>query len=287
MTPSPRRDPWYVRTALVGATFVIVVLLIGVPLVNVFTLALGAGLGGFWRNLTRDPDTLHSVFLTAVVAPVAVALNAAFGVAAAWCIARFEFRGRTLLTTLIDLPFSVSPVVVGLSFILVFGVQSPAGGWLALHGYRVIFAPPGLVLVTMFVTVPFIARELIPVMRAVGPEEEVAARSLGASGWQMFTRVTLPNIRWGLAYGVILANARAMGEFGAIAVVSGRITGQTDTMPLRVEKLIQEYNQPAAYAVASLLSALALATLVLKGVAQARLAESQSDPEAPPAPEPT
>ena len=206
-----------------------------------------------------------------MVAPVAVAMNTAFGVVAAYVIARFRFRGRTLLMSLIDLPFSVSPIVAGLVFVLVFGHQAPVGKWLDAHGYQVIFAPPALVLATAFVTFPFVAREMIPVLEANGPEEELAARSLGASGWQMFTRVTLPNVKWGLLYGVILCNARAMGEFGAIYVVSGRITGRTDTMPLRVEKLFQEYNNPAAMALASLLTMVALVTLLLKVVVERQL----------------
>jgi sulfate transport system permease protein len=191
-------------------------------------------------------------------------------VAAAWCIARFRFPGRTLLTATIDLPFTVSPVVVGLAFVLLFGLQGFLGPWLREHDLRIIFAAPGIILVTCFVTFPFIARELIPVMEAIGPEEDLAAVSLGASGWQMFWRVTLPNVKWGLIYGIILCNARAMGEFGAVYVVSGRITGQTDTMPLRVEKLFQEYNNPGAFALASLLTLLALVTLVIKVAVERR-----------------
>jgi sulfate transport system permease protein len=210
-------------------------------------------------------------------------MNTLFGIAAAYTIARFRFPGRTVLTTLIDLPFSVSPVVAGLAFVLLFGLHAPLGAWLKAHGYQVIFAPPGLVLATAFVTVPFVARELIPVLEAQGSDEEVAARSLGANGWQMFWRVTLPNIRWGLIYGVILCNARALGEFGAIYVVSGRVGGKTDTMPLRVEKLFQEYNQPAAFALASLLTLLALVTLVLKVAVEHRLrAEQRQRPAALP-----
>ncbi len=269
--PRPRTDPLLVKWTLVGLTLGIVGLLVVVPLASVFWQALGGGLGAYWHNLTGDPDTRHAVFLTLVVAPVAVALNTVFGVAAAYTLARFRFPGRTLLTTLIDLPFSVSPVVAGLVFVLLFGLQTPLGGWLKSHGYQVIFAAPGLVLVTVFVTVPFVARELLPVLEAQGPDEEFAARSLGASGWQMFWRVTLPNLRWGLLYGVILCNARAMGEFGAIYVVSGRVGGRTDTMPLRVEKLFQEYNQPAAFALASVLTLLAVGTLVLKVVVVGRL----------------
>jgi len=198
------------------------------------------------------------------VAPVAVVLNVVFGVAAAWAIARYEFPGRTILTTLIDLPFSVSPVVAGLIFVLLFGLQGYFGPWLHEHDLKIIFATPGLILATAFVTFPFVARELIPVMEAVGSEEEIAALSLGANGWQLFWRVTVPNIKWGLVYGVILCNARAMGEFGAVYVVSGHIAGKTDTMPLRVEKLFQEYNLPGSFALASLLTLLALVTLLVK-----------------------
>ena len=258
------RDPWYVRYLLVGLTLGVVGLLVLVPLVNVFSQALANGPGAYLRNLFADPDTRHAVFLTLMVAPVAVALNVVFGVAAAWAIARFRFPGRAVLLTLIDLPFSVSPVVAGLLFVLLFGGQTAVGAWLRDHGYSVIFAPPALVLATAFVTFPFVARELIPVLEAVGPEEELAARSLGASGWQLFWKITVPNIKWGLLYGVILCNARAMGEFGAVYVVSGRIEGQTDTMPLRVQKLWEGSDNPAAFALASVLSLLALVTLVLK-----------------------
>jgi sulfate transport system permease protein len=203
-----------------------------------------------------------------------VVANLVFGVAAAWAIARFRFPGRTLLTALIDLPFSVSPVVAGLVFVLLFGLQGYFGAWLREHGFKIIFATPGLILATAFVTFPFVARELIPVLEAVGPEEDLAAVSLGATGWQMFWRVTLPNVKWGVIYGIILCNARAMGEFGAVYVVSGHIAGQTDTMPLRVEKLFQEYNTPGSFAVASLLTLLALVTLAVKvGVERSTRAE--------------
>ena len=208
--------------------------------------ALADGVGVYWHNLVGDPDTRHVDPADADRGAGGGGLNLVFGVAAAWAIARFRFPGRTLLITLIDLPFSVSPVVAGLVFVLLFGLQGYFGPWLRDHGIKIIFATPGLILVTAFVTFPFVARELIPVMEAVGPDEELAALSLGASGWQMFWRVTLPNIKWGLLYGVILCNARAMGEFGAVYVVSGHIAGQTDTMPLRVEKLFQEYNIAAA-----------------------------------------
>jgi sulfate transport system permease protein len=259
-----RSDHWLVRWTISGLAVGIIGLLIIVPLASVFAQAFEAGTRAYFVNLVSNAETRHSILLTLTVAPVAVAMNLVFGVAAAWAIARFRFPGRTLLTTLIDLPFSVSPVVAGLVFVLLFGFQGHLGSWLREHGYQVIFATPGLVLVTAFVTVPFIARELIPVLEAIGPEEELAARSLGASGWQMFWRITIPNIKWGVLYGVILCNARAMGEFGAVYVVSGRISGQTETMPLRVEKLFQEYNSPASFALASVLSLLALVTLFVK-----------------------
>ena len=234
------------------------------PVINVFYEALAQGAGTYLQNLLADPDTRHAILLTLTVAPVAVVLNVVFGVAAAWAIARYQFPGRTILTTLIDLPFSVSPVVAGLIFILLFGLQGYFGPWLREHHLKIIFATPGLILATAFVTCPFVARELIPVMQAVGTEEEIAALSLGANGWQIFWRVTVPNIKWGLLYGVILCNARAMGEFGAVYVVSGHIAGKTDTMPLRVEKLFQEYNLPGSFALASLLTLLALVTLLVK-----------------------
>jgi len=265
---SPRRqaqaDPVWVKWTLISLAVATVGVLIIVPIVNVFYQAFANGAVAYWRNMVDDPDTRHSIWLTLTVAPIAVALNVVFGVAAAWLITRFQFTGRTLLTTLIDLPFAVSPVVAGLMFMLLFGMQGYFGPWLRDHGFKIVFAWPGLVLVTAFVTVPFVARELIPVMEALGADEEVAAVSLGANGWQIFWRITVPNIKWGLLYGVILCNARAMGEFGAVHVVSGHISGQTDTMPLRVEKLFQEYNNPGSFAVASLLTSLALVTLFIK-----------------------
>jgi sulfate transport system permease protein len=261
---SARRDPWPVRWGLTLLAVAVVTVLVIVPLVNVFAQALAHGPRVYWDSLAADPDTRHAILLTLTVAPVAVAANVVFGVAAAWAIARFRFPGRALLLSLIDLPFSVSPVVVGLALVLVFGLQGALGPWLRAHNIHVIFALPGLILATAFVTFPFVARELIPVLEATGPEEELAALSLGARGWQIFWRVTLPNIRWGLVYGVILCNARAMGEFGAVYVVSGHITGRTDTMPLRVEKLFQEYNTPGSFALASLLTLLALVTLAVK-----------------------
>jgi sulfate transport system permease protein len=263
-TRRARRDPAIVRWGLTLAAALAIVVLIVVPVVNVFYQALAGGVAAYWNNLAHDPDTLHSILLTLAVAPLAVAANLVFGVAAAWAIARFRFPGRALLIALVDLPFAVSPVVAGLMLVLLFGMQGYFGPWLRDHDLRIIFATPGLILATTFVTLPFVARELIPVMEAVGSEEEVAALSLGASGWQMFWRVTLPNVKWGLLYGVILCNARAMGEFGAVYVVSGHIAGRTDTMPLRVEKLFQEYNNPGSFAVASLLTLLAVVTLVIK-----------------------
>jgi sulfate transport system permease protein len=268
-----QEDPLLLRWGLIAAAVAVVVLLVIVPVANVFVQAFGAGIGGYWRNLTGDPDTRHAIMLTLLVAPLAVAANVVFGMAAAWAITRFQFPGRTLLTTLIDLPFAVSPVVVGLSFMLLFGRQGYFGSWLRDHGIQIVFAWPGIVLATMFVTVPFVARELIPVMQAIGSDEETAALSLGASGWQMFWRVTVPNIKWGLLYGIILCNARAMGEYGAVYVVSGHIAGQTDTMPLRVEKLYQEYNTPGSFAVASVLTFLALVTLAIKVVLERKTRE--------------
>src|SRR5215470_8214951 len=258
------QDPWFVRWGLIASAIIVVGVLVIAPVINVFYEALAHGAGAYIQNLLSDPDTRHSILLTLTVAPVAVILNVVFGVAAAWAIARYEFPGRTLLTTLIDLPFSVSPVVAGLIFVLLFGLQGYFGPWLREHHLKIIFATPGLILATAFVTFPFVARELIPVMKAVGPEEEIGALSLGANGWQIFWHVTVPNIKWGLLYGVILCNARAMGEFGAVYVVSGHIAGKTDTMPLRVEKLFQEYNLPGAFAVASVLAMLALVTLAVK-----------------------
>jgi sulfate transport system permease protein len=327
-----QRDPLWVRWTLTIATLAVVGVLVVIPVVHVFAQALAGGIGVYWDNLFSDPDTRHSIFLTLTVAPVAVVANLVFGVAAAWAIARFSFPGRTLLTALIDVPFSVSPVVAGLIFVLLFGRQGFFGPFLRRDGYsimpylvsllgvalllalyvllrptnprvrrglwnhpwlvaagggavvfaslfffqqylgiwprneslRIIFAMPGLILATSFVTFPFVARELIPVMEASGAEEETAAVSLGANGWRMFWHVTVPNIRWGLAYGIILCNARAMGEFGAVYVVSGHIAGQTDTMPLRIEKLFQEYNLPGSFAVASVLTLLAILTLVVR-----------------------
>lgn len=275
-----RRDPLWVRVLLIGATVLIVGGLILLPLVNLFAQAFAEGLRAYGTSIVDSADTWHSIFLTLLVAPVSVALNTVFGVAAAWTIARFRFRGRAILTTLIDLPFSVSPIVVGLLFVLLLGSKTPIGAWLLAHDYRVIFAPPGIVLVTMFVTFPFVARELIPIFEAVGSEEEIAARSLGASGWQMFWRVTVPNIKWGLIYGIILCNARAMGEFGAVAVVSGKIGGSTDTMPLQVQKLWEGQSNAdtaAAFALASLLTFLSLVTLAIKVAVERRISDDKKE----------
>ena len=248
---------------VVALAFSLVFLLL--PLVNVFAQAFSKGLHTYWKALT-DPDSFSAMKLTLVVAAFTVPLNVIFGLAAAWAIAKFNFRGKSLLITMIDLPFSISPIVAGLMYVLLFGLQGHFGQWLSEHDLKIIFAVPGIVLATVFVTFPFVARELIPVMQATGSEQEQAALTLGASGWQTFWSVTLPSVKWGLVYGIILCNARAMGEFGAVSVVSGHITGQTDTMPLRVEKLYNEYNAAAAFAIASLLALLALLTLAIKTV---------------------
>lgn len=265
--------PW-VRRALIGVALAFLTLFLFLPLAVVFHEALGKGLAVYLAAVA-DPEALAAIRLTLTAAAIAVPLNLVFGVAAAWAVAKFEFRGKSLLVTLIDLPFSVSPVISGLIYVLVFGLHGWLGPWLADHGLQVIFAVPGIVLATLFVTVPFVARELIPLMQAQGTEEEEAAVQLGASGWQAFWRVTLPNIKWGLLYGAILCNARAMGEFGAVSVVSGHIRGLTNTMPLQVEILYNEYNFAAAFAVASLLALLALATLALKSLIEGRTTQER------------
>lgn len=257
-----RETPW-VRRLILGSALAFFALFLLLPLVAVFVEALRKGWGTYITALS-EPDALEAVKLTLLVAAIAVPLNVVFGVAAAWAIAKFQFRGKHFLTTLIDLPFSVSPVIAGLIFVLLFGAHGWFGAWLIEHDIKIVFAVPGIVLATVFVTFPFVARELIPLMEAQGREEEEAATVLGASGFQTFWRVTLPNIKWGLLYGVILCNARAMGEFGAVSVVSGHIRGMTNTMPLHVEILYNEYNFAAAFAVASLLALLALVTLGLK-----------------------
>jgi sulfate transport system permease protein len=273
----PLHDPAWVRWTLTLLAIGVLMVLVVIPVVNVFWQALAGGLGVYWHSLIADGDTRHAILLTLAVAPVAVALNIVFGLAAAWAIARFRFPGRTVLLSLIDLPFAVSPVVAGLMFVLLFGMSGYLGHWLAAMGIRVIFAVPGLIIATTFVTLPFIARELIPLMEALGEDEELAALSLGANGWQIFRWVTMPNIQWGLLYGVILCNARAMGEFGAVSVVSGHVAGATDTMPLRVEKLMMEYNTPGAFAVASVLTLLAGVTLLVKVAVERKLREQKSE----------
>jgi sulfate/thiosulfate transport system permease protein len=277
-------SPW-VRYTLIALALVFMFLFLVLPLAAVFAEALRKGWDAYWEAL-QEPDAWSAIRLTLLTAAVAVPLNLIFGVAAAWCIAKYEFRGKSFLTTLVDLPFSVSPVVAGLIYVLVFGAQGWLGPWLAEHDIKIVFAVPGIILATIFVTFPFIARELIPLMQAQGNDEEQAAIVLGATGWQTFWYVTLPNIKWGLIYGVILCNARAMGEFGAVSVVSGHIRGQTNTMPLHVEILYNEYQSVAAFAVASLLALLALVTLVIKSVAEWRMeremkALSELPPERP------
>ena len=262
-------DPAPLRWLLIAVALAFLGLMLVVPLAAVFWEALRKGFGPYLAALA-EPDALAAIRLTLLTAAIAVPCNLVFGVAAAWAIAKFEFRGKQILLTLIDLPFAVSPVVSGLIYVLMFGAQGWFGPWLMEHDVRIIFAVPGIVLATIFVTFPFVARELIPLMQAQGSEEEESAIVLGASGWQAFWKVTLPNIKWGLLYGVILCNARAMGEFGAVSVVSGHIRGLTNTMPLHVEILYNEYNFVAAFAVASLLALLALVTLVVKNIVEWR-----------------
>jgi sulfate transport system permease protein len=256
-------EPRLVRWLLIATALGFLGLFLALPLAVVVSGALSKGLAAYATAL-RDPDTLSAIWLTVLTAAIAVPLNVVFGVAAAWSIAKFSFPGKQVLVALIDVPFTVSPVIAGMVFVLLFGAQGWFGPWLSEHGVRIVFAVPGIVLATVFVTVPFVARELIPLMQEQGTEEEAAAVVLGASGWQTFWRITLPNIKWGLLYGVIVCNARAMGEFGAVAVVSGHIRGATNTLPLHVEILYNEYHLAAAFAVASLLSLLGIATLILK-----------------------
>jgi sulfate transport system permease protein len=258
-------EPWYVRWLLISGSITFLALFLFLPLAAVFAEAFRKGIGAFFASFTNS-DALAAIWLTVLVSLIAVPLNLVFGLAASWAIAKFEFPGKSFLITLIDLPFAVSPVVSGLIYVLLFGAQGWLGPWLREHDIQIIFAVPGIVLATIFVTFPFVARELIPLMQAQGTDEEQAAISLGASGWQTFFRVTLPNIKWALLYGVILCNARAMGEFGAVSVVSGHIRGKTNTMPLHVEILYNEYNFVAAFAMASLLALLGLVTLALKSI---------------------
>lgn len=264
------QEPAWVRYGLLSVGLGFLFFFLGLPLVAVFVEALAQGVPIYIEAL-KEPETASAIGLTVGIALAVLPFNIAFGVAAAWAIAKFEFRGKSLLITLIDLPFAVSPVVAGLIFILLFGSQGTFGNWLSEHDIKIIFAVPGMILATLFITFPFIARELIPLMQAQGKDEEEAAVSLGASGFQMFWRVTLPNIKWGLLYGVILSNARAMGEFGAVSVVSGHIRGETNTLPLHVEILYNEYNAIGAFAAASILALLALVTLVAKTVVEWRM----------------
>lgn len=276
--PAPTRrravitEPGWFRVAMVLLVIAILGLLLFAPLFEVFKQALAEGLGAALASF-QNPDALHAIRLTLITAVIAVPLNAIFGIAAAWAIAKFDFPGKAFLITLIDLPFSVSPVVAGLCLVLLFGANGAVGAWMIAHGMQVVFAVPGIVLATMFVTFPFVARELIPVMQEQGRAEEEAALTLGASGWRTFRTVTLPNIRWALLYGVLLCNARAMGEFGAVAVVSGKIRGQTITMPLMIEMSYNEYLSVAAFTMAALLATLGLVTLVLKSLLEWRYAD--------------
>ncbi len=270
-------EPLWVRALLIGIALAFLTLFLFVPLAAVFAEALKKGWQAYLAAIV-EPDALSAVRLTLLTAAIAVPLNLVFGVAAAWAIAKFEFRGKNLLLTLIDLPFSVSPVISGLIYVLIFGAQGWIGPWLREHDIKILFAVPGIVLATIFVTFPFVARELIPLMQSQGNEEEEAALVLGASGWRTFWHVTLPNIKWGLLYGVILCNARAMGEFGAVSVVSGHVRGETNTMPLQVEILYNEYNFSAAFAVASLLALLALVTLALKTFVEWRTHDASLQP---------
>jgi sulfate transport system permease protein len=273
---SATTEPTWVRWLLIATALGFLSFFLFVPLAIVFFEAFKKGVGVYLAAIS-EPDAGSAIRLTLLAAGISVPMNLAFGVAAAWCIAKFEFHGKSVLLTLIDLPFSVSPVISGLIYVLIFGLQGWFGGWLRDHDLKVIFAVPGIVLATTFVTFPFIARELIPLMQAQGNEQEEAARVLGANGWQIFWRVTLPNVKWALLYGVILCNARAMGEFGAVSVVSGHIRGLTNTVPLHIEILYNEYQFAAAFAVASLLALLALVTLVLKYVVEQRVkAEKRS-----------
>ena len=270
----PRAEPRLVRGLIIASAVAFLSLFVVLPLVLVFASALSKGVG-FYLAALNDPEAWAAIRLTLITAVISVGLNLVFGVAAAWAIAKFEFKGKTVLVTLIDLPFSVSPVISGLVFVLLFGAQGYFGPWLIAHDIHILFAMPAIVLATTFVTFPFVARELIPLMQEQGSLEEEAAISLGASGWRTFALVTLPNIKWGLLYGVLLCNARAMGEFGAVSVVSGHIRGETNTMPLLVEILYNEYQTVGAFAIASLLALLALVTLIAKTILEGRIVEGQ------------
>lgn len=274
--PAATLEPVWVRTLLIVVALAFLTLFLFVPLVAVFAEALKKGWDAYVAAILEE-DAISAIKLTLLTAAIAVPLNLVFGVAASWCIAKFDFRGKSILLTLIDLPFSVSPIISGLIYVLLFGAQGWFGGWLQENNIKILFAVPGIVLATIFVTFPFVARELIPLMQSQGSEEEEAALVLGASGWKTFWHVTLPNIKWGLLYGVILCNARAMGEFGAVSVVSGHIRGQTNTIPLQVEILYNEYQFSAAFAVASLLALLALVTLALKSFIEWRLRDTHEE----------
>lgn len=270
----PRRIDW-VKWLLIGTGMLICILLLVVPMISIFALAFSDGIAVVWRNLS-DADMLHSIWMTALMALITVPVNLVFGTLLAWLVARFNFPGRQLLLTLIDIPFAVSPVVAGLLYLLFYGANGPLGGWLEAHDIQFMFAWPGMVMVTVFVTCPFVIRELVPVMLSQGSQEDEAAVLLGASGWQMFRRVTLPNIRWALLYGVVLTNARAIGEFGAVSVVSGSIRGETYTLPLQVELLHQDYNTAGAFTAAALLTLMAIVTLFLKSGLQWRVARANN-----------
>ncbi|WP_263833596.1 sulfate ABC transporter permease subunit CysW [Sulfurospirillum oryzae] len=275
MQTEHRLEPRWLKPLLLGITLLFLGIFLVLPLGIVFSEALAKGWKVYWESIT-EPDAIAAIKLTLLVVLITVPLNTVFGVATAWLIAKFEFRGKGLLITLIDLPFAVSPVIAGLIFVLLFGSQGWFGAWLSAHDIRIVFATPGIIVATLFITSPFVAREIIPLMQEQGKDEEESALTLGASGWQTFWKVTLPNIKWGLLYGVILSNARAMGEFGAVAVVSGHIRGLTTTMPLHVEILYGEYLFTAAFAVASLLTLLALVTLVLKSFIEWRIGKKRS-----------
>ncbi|WP_233991103.1 sulfate/thiosulfate ABC transporter permease CysW [Pectobacterium brasiliense] len=269
--PHPlRQERNWARTALIALGVILSLIMLVIPLVSIFAAALSHGLGGVWRNLS-DPDMLHAIGLTLLVVAIVVPVNLVFGTLLAWLVTRFQFPGRQLLLTLIDIPFAVSPVVAGLLYLLFYSTNGTVGGWLDEQGIQLMFAWPGIVLVTIFVTCPFMVRELVPVMMSQGSKEEEAAVLLGASGWQVFYRVTLPNIRWALLYGVVLTNARAIGEFGAVSVVSGSIRGETYTLPLQVELLHQDYNSVGAFTAAALLTVMAILTLFIKSALQWRV----------------
>lgn len=276
-TVTPRRQSYpirqernWARAALIALGVILSLIMLVIPLVSIFAAALSHGLGGVWRNLS-DPDMLHAIGLTLLVVAIVVPVNLVFGTLLAWLVTRFQFPGRQLLLTLIDIPFAVSPVVAGLLYLLFYSTNGPVGGWLDEQGIQLMFSWPGIVLVTIFVTCPFMVRELVPVMMSQGSQEEEAAVLLGASGWQVFYRVTLPNIRWALLYGVVLTNARAIGEFGAVSVVSGSIRGETYTLPLQVELLHQDYNSVGAFTAAALLTVMAILTLFIKSALQWRV----------------